>query len=137
MHDFVNLEIFLLLKTRDKCFEENDAIWIWKYYLFQNNSDLFRTDRMASLKDYDFNALLDDPCDMFSIQLNVMSKEHQLLGTVKSHKLLLSLMSPVLQDMFTSQEENWNVIEINAVSVLSVQTLIQFLYNGDESIITG
>ncbi|XP_023340132.1 uncharacterized protein LOC111710307 isoform X2 [Eurytemora carolleeae] len=92
---------------------------------------------MASLKDYDFNALLDDPCDMFSIQLNVMSQEHQLLGTVKSHKLLLSLMSPVLQDMFTSQEENWNVIEINAVSVLSVQTLIQFLYNGDESIITG
>ena len=105
--------------------------------MFQSNSDLFRIGRMASLKDYDFNALLDDPSDMFSIQLNVMSQEHQLLGTVKSHKLLLSLVSPVLQDMFTSQEENWNVIEINAVSVLSVQTLIQFLYNGDESIITG
>lgn len=92
---------------------------------------------MASLKDCDFEALLDDPTGIFSIQLNVMSKEHQLLGTVKSHKLLLSLMSPVLREMLTSQEENCNVIEINEVSVLSVQTLIQFMYNGDESIITG
>ena len=100
--------------------------------------------RMINLKDFDFQDLLEfslAPSTYTStlndVEFKILDNANKILGTVKSHKLLLSLMSPVLKKVFTSKEEGLVIIEITGPSLLSFQTLIQFLYSGDKSILTG
>ena len=100
--------------------------------------------RMMNLKDFDFQDLLEFSSapstyasTLYDVEFRVLDYANKILGTVKSHKLLLSLMSPVLKKVFTSKEEGLVILEITGPSLLSFQTLIQFLYSGDKSIITG
>ena len=92
---------------------------------------------MINIKDFDFQGLLDSSCNLYDVEFKIVDENSQELGTVRSHKFLLSLLSPVLKKMFMSREEESNVIEIIGPSFISFQTLIQFLYIGDESVITG
>ena len=100
--------------------------------------------RMINLKDFDFQDLLEFSSapstyasTLFDVEFRLLDSANRILGTVKSHKLLLSLMSPVLKKVFASKEEGLVLIEITGPSLHSFQTLIQFLYSGDKSIITG
>ena len=92
---------------------------------------------MINIKDFDFQGLLDSSCNLYDVEFKIVDENSQELGTVRSHKFLLSLLSPVLKKMFMSREEGSNVIEIIGPSFISFQTLIQFLYTGDESVIAG
>ena len=99
--------------------------------------------RMINLKDFDFQDLLEFSSapstyasTLFDVEFRLLDSANRILGTVKSHKLLLSLMSPVLKKVFDSKE-GLVLIEITGPSLHSFQTLIQFLYSGDKSIITG
>ena len=93
--------------------------------------------KMINIKDFDFQDLLDSAYNLCDVEFKIIDNNSQELGTVRSHKFLLSLMSPVLKKMFSSREEGSIVVEITGPSFISFQTLIQFLYTGDESVITG
>ena len=75
--------------------------------------------------------------DFCDVEFKILNENSQELGTVRYHKFLLSLLSPVLKKMFSSREEGFIVVEITGPSFISFQTLIQFLYTGDETVITG
>ena len=93
---------------------------------------------MINIKDYDFQDLLDPAAsNLDDVELKIIDENSQELGTVRSHKFLLSLLSPVLKKMFMSREKGSIVVEITGPSFISFQTLIKFLYTGDESVITG
>ena len=93
--------------------------------------------KMINIKDFDFKDLLDSSSNLHDVEFKILDENSQELGTVRSHKFLLSLLSPVLKKMFSSREEGFIVVEITGPSFISFQTLIQFLYTGDESVITG
>ena len=93
--------------------------------------------KMINIKDFDFKDLLDSSSNLHGVEFKILDEISQELGTVKSHKFLLSLLSPVLKKMFSSREEGFIVVEITGPSFISFQTLIQFLYTGDESVIKG
>ena len=93
--------------------------------------------KMINLKDFDFHDLLDSSSNLHDVEFKIIDENSQELGTVRSHKFLLSLLSPVLKKMFLSREKGSIVVEITGPSFISFQTLIQFLYTGDESVITG
>ena len=93
--------------------------------------------KMINIKDFDFQDLLDSTSNLYDVDFKIIDENSQELGTVRSHKFLLSLLSPVLKKMFSSREEGSIVVEITGPSFISFQTLIQFLYTGDESVITG
>ncbi|XP_023334358.1 uncharacterized protein LOC111705891 [Eurytemora carolleeae] len=92
--------------------------------------------KMINIKDYDFQDLLDPASNLDDVEFKIVDENSQELGTVRSHKFLLSLLSPVLKKMFMSREKGFIVVEITGPSFISFQTLIQFLYTGDESVIT-
>ncbi|XP_023349255.1 putative leucine-rich repeat-containing protein DDB_G0290503 isoform X4 [Eurytemora carolleeae] len=92
--------------------------------------------KMINIKDFDFHDLLDSTSNLHDVEFKIIDENFQELGTVRSHKFLLSLLSPVLKKMFSSREEGSIVVEITGPSFISFQTLIQFLYTGDESVIT-
>ena len=92
---------------------------------------------MINIKDFDFQDLRDPASNLYDVEFKIVDENSQELGTVRSHKFLLSLLSPVLKKMFMSREEGSIVVEITGSSFISFQTLIQFLYTGDESVITG
>ena len=93
--------------------------------------------KMINIKDYDFQDLLDPASNLDDVEFKIVDENSQELGTVRSHKFLLSLLSPVLKKMFMSREKGSIVVEISGPSFISFQTLIKFLYTGDESVITG
>jgi len=93
--------------------------------------------KMINIKDFDFQDLLDSASNLYDVEFKIIDENSQELGTVRSQKYLLSILSPVLKKMFSSREEGAIVVEITGPSFISFQTLIQFLYTGDESIITG
>ena len=93
--------------------------------------------KMINIKDFDFQGLLDPASNLYDVEFKIIDENSQKLGTVRSHKFLLSLLSPVLKKMFSSREEGSIVVEITGPSFISFQTLIQFLYTGDEAVITG
>ena len=92
---------------------------------------------MINIKDFDFQGLLDSSSNLCDIEFKIIDENSQTQGTVRSHKFLLSLLSPVLKEMLSSQEEGFIVVEIIGPSFISFQTLIQFLYTGDESVFTS
>ena len=90
-----------------------------------------------NIKDFEFQDLLDPESNLYDVEFKIIDENSQELGTVRSHKFLLSLLSPVLKKMFMSRDEGSIVVEITGSSFISFQTLIQYLYTGDESVITG
>ena len=93
--------------------------------------------KMINIKDFDFQGLLDSSSNLCDIEFKIIDENSRTQGTVRSHKFLLSLLSPVLKEMLSSQEEGSIVVEIIGPSFISFQTLIQFLYTGDESVFTS
>jgi len=93
--------------------------------------------KMINIKDFDFHDLLDPASNLYDVEFKIIDKNSHELGIVRSHKFLLSLLSPVLKKMFSNREEGFIVVELTGPSFISLQTLIQFLYTGDESVITG
>ena len=93
--------------------------------------------KMINIKDFDFQDLLDSSSNLYDVEFKIIDENSQELGIVRSHKFLLSLLSPVLKEMLSSQEEGFIVVEIIGPSFISFQTLIQFLYTGDESVFTS
>ena len=93
--------------------------------------------KMINIKDFDVQDLLDSASNLHDVEFKIIDENSQKLGTVRSHKFLLSLMSLVLKKMFSSRKKGSNVVEITGLSFISFQTLIQFLHTGDESVITG
>ena len=92
---------------------------------------------MINLKDFDFQDLLDFASNLCDVEFKITDENSQELRTVRSHKFLLSLLSPVLKKMFSNREEGSIVVEITGPSFISFQTLIKFLYTGYELVITG
>ena len=93
--------------------------------------------KMINIKDFDFQDLLDSSSNLYDVEFKIIDENSQELGIVRSHKFLLSILSPVLKKIFSSREEGSIVVEITGPSFISFQTLIQFLNTGDESVITG
>ena len=65
---------------------------------------------MMNIKDYDFEDLLDPASNLDDVEFKILDENSQELGTVRSHKFLLSLLSPVLKKMFMSRENGSIVV---------------------------
>ena len=61
----------------------------------------------------------------------------RLLGSVKAHKYLLSLLSPIFnQKLSTHEDSSLQTIEIKGFSLESVNTMIKLLYSGDRTLMS-
>ena len=80
---------------------------------------------MCSLKTYWFDGLLNEDdlqesiMEMYDVQFNILDKSGAVLGSLKSHKFLLSLLSPVLRKVFfhgpVEEEKGISVVEIKGI----------------------
>ena len=77
--------------------------------------------KMINIKDFDFQGLLDPASNLYDVEFKIIDENSQELGTVRSHKFLLSLLSPVLKKMFMSRDEGSIVVEITGSSFISFQ----------------
>ena len=57
-------------------------------------------------------------------------------GSVKAHKFFLSLLSPVLREIF-EKNPDLKTIKMIGSSAKSIDILIRFLYTGDRTLISG
>ena len=98
--------------------------FLYKHFCLERVSGM-----MSTLRNYNFSKLFKSATIETDIEFKILNGEE--VGSVKAHQFLLSLLSPVLKKQFEHMNGG-NTIEIHGPSFRSFQTLIQFLYTGDQ-----
>jgi hypothetical protein len=111
------------------------------YYNFKKDSS------MSTVSRFKFSSLLDESGQfngLHDVVFVILDATGEVAGEIKAHKLLLSTVSEVFKVQFfgpfpdvVKAETGVSRVEVNDASLQGFQTVVSFIYAGDETLISG